>query len=87
MPTPAGLLAALLAGNPGNRAVTLAWRRLRASGLTPRLGETLPALAGVDSTRAAAALLIPLRWAATAVLARTLLEEPVTRTSSVSMTD
>ncbi|MCC7152882.1 MAG: type I-U CRISPR-associated protein Csx17 [Rubrivivax sp.] len=86
-PPPAGLLAVLMAGNPGNRAVALAWRRLRASGLTPHLGGTLPTLAGIDSTRAAAALLIPLRWAATATLARSLLEEPEARTSTASTTD
>jgi CRISPR-associated protein Csx17 len=76
LPVAAGMLATLMAGNPGNRAVWLAWRRLRASGLAPRLGGSLPALAGTDSARAAAALLIPLRWAATAAIARSLLEEP-----------
>lgn len=76
VPNAPGMLATLTAGNPDNRAVMLAWRRLRASGLTPRLGTSLPSLAGIDSARAAAALLIPLRWAATAALARALLEEP-----------
>lgn len=87
MPAPAGLPATLMAGNPGNRAAALAWRRLRASGLTPRLGGVLPALAGIDSRRAAAALLIPLRWAATAALARMLLEEPEARTAPATSTD
>jgi CRISPR-associated protein Csx17 len=76
MPTPAGLLPALLAGNHDNRAVKIAWRRLRASGLTPFAQAALPALADVDSQRAAAALLIPLRWSATASIARALLDEP-----------
>jgi CRISPR-associated protein Csx17 len=87
MPVPRGLPATLMAGNPGNRAVALAWRRLRASGLTPRLDGALPALAGIDSNRAVAALLIPLCWAATAALARSLLQEPEARTSSASTTD
>lgn len=76
MPLPAGMLAALMAGNRGNRAVSLGWRRLRASGLNPHLDGALPTLAGIDSGRAAAALLIPLRWAATAALARDLLQAP-----------
>jgi CRISPR-associated protein Csx17 len=76
VPPPAGMLATLLAGNRGNRGVTLAWRRLRASGLTPHLDGALPMLTGIDNTRGAAALLIPLRWAATAALARMLLEAP-----------
>jgi len=78
---PAGMLAALRAGNPGNRAVTLAWRRLRASGLTPCLGAAPPLLAGVDCERAAAGLLIPLRWGATAALARALLDVPAALTT------
>jgi CRISPR-associated protein Csx17 len=76
VPLAAGMLATLMAGNQGNRSVTLAWRRLRASGLTPHLAGALPMLTGIDSTRAAAALLIPLRWAATAALGRLLLQAP-----------
>lgn len=87
LPIPAGLPAVLLAGNPGNRAVTLTWRRLRAGGLTPRIGGALPTLGGIDSTRVAAALLIPLRWAATAALARSLLEEPEARTAPATPID
>jgi len=76
LPVPAGMLAALMAGDRGGRAATLAWRRLRSSGLTPALRAPLPTLAGIDPARAAAALLIPLRWAATAAVARALLDEP-----------
>lgn len=76
LPIPDGMLAALVAGNHDNRAVKLAWRRLRAGGLTPFPRGALPTLAGVDPGRAAAALLIPLRWGATASIARSLLEEP-----------
>src|SRR3546814_13503512 len=35
IPVPPGMLAQLTAGNAGNRAVQAAWRRLRASGLSP----------------------------------------------------
>jgi CRISPR-associated protein Csx17 len=70
------MLAALRAGDRGGRAVTLAARRLRSSGLTPTFRTPLPTLAGIDPARAAAALLIPLRWSATAALARALLDEP-----------
>lgn len=74
MPIPAGMLAQLTAGNHENRAVKIAWRRLRASGLAPFFAGTVPSLVGMEPTRAAAALLIPLRQSATAALARTLLE-------------
>lgn len=78
LPIPSGMLAQLAAGNHDNMAVKIAWRRLRASGLTPFFASTIPTLAGVNVSRGAAALLIPLRWGATATLARTLLEEPET---------
>ncbi len=74
MPVPAGMLAQLAAGNHGNRAVQAAWRRLRASQLAPIV--TLAALPGRDSIsplRASAALLIPLRYGASAALARDML--------------
>lgn len=76
LPIPAGMFAQLKAGNRDNRAVKLARRRLRASGLTPFFADTIPGLAGIEPTRAAAALLIPLRYGATAALARALLEAP-----------
>lgn len=80
LPVPAGMLAQLAAGNHGNRAVTIAWRRLRASGLSPRFTpDALPALAGIDPKRAAAALLIPLRYGATATLAVSVLKQPETK--------
>lgn len=79
LPVPAGMLAQLVAGNHDNRAVTAAWRRLRASGLWPLFTPgALPTLAGVHPRRAAAALLIPLRFGATAALARTVLKQPET---------
>jgi CRISPR-associated protein Csx17 len=79
VPVPAGMLAQLAAGNHSNRAVETACRRLRASGLTPFFAaNTLPTLAGISPARAAAALLIPLRYGATGVLVRSLLEEPET---------
>lgn len=77
LPVPTGMLAQLAAGNHGNRAVAIAWRRLRASGLAPRFTpDALPALAGIDPKRAAAALLIPLRYGATAALARGITKQP-----------
>ncbi|WP_297830254.1 type I-U CRISPR-associated protein Csx17 [Thermomonas sp.] len=79
LPVPTGMLAQLAAGNHDNRAVTIAWRRLRASGLSPRFTlNALPTFAGIDPKRAAAALLIPLRFGATATLARAVLKQPET---------
>jgi CRISPR-associated protein Csx17 len=77
LPVPTGMLAQLAAGNHDNRAVTSAWRRLRASGLSPLFTTgALPTLAGIDPRRVAAALLIPLRFGATAALARSALKQP-----------
>ncbi len=77
LPVPAGMLAQLTAGNHGNRAVAIAWRRLRASGLSPQFTpDALPALAGITPKRAAAALLIPLRYGATATLVRSITKQP-----------
>lgn len=75
LPIPHGMLAQLAAGNHGNRAVVSAWRRLRSSGLSPAFtSSTLPTLAGINPKRAAAALLIPLRFGATAALTRAVLK-------------
>ena len=74
LPVPSGMLAQLAAGNHGNRAVLGAWRRLRASGLFTPFVSNLPHLGAIDPKRAAAALLIPLRYSATFSLARDLLE-------------
>ncbi|MGE0876372.1 MAG: type I-U CRISPR-associated protein Csx17 [Burkholderiales bacterium] len=72
----AGLLAQLVAGNAGNRAVESAWRRLRASGMSPVFDiHALPRLDGSDPRRVAAALLVPLRFAATGALARAVLRK------------
>jgi len=76
---PTGLLAQLAAGNRDNRAVTSAWRRLRASGLSPLFtSDALPTFASINPKRAAAALLIPLRFGVTAALARAVLKRPET---------
>lgn len=81
---PPGLLAQLVAGNADNRAVRLAWRRLRASGLAPLFTpNALPQLGAIDPRRAAAALLIPLRFGATGMLARSVLKTPETEAESV----
>jgi len=79
LPVPMGMLAQLAAGNHDNRAVTAAWRRLRASGLSPQFAPgALPTLAGIEPRRAAAALLIPLRFGAIGKLARSALKQPDT---------
>lgn len=76
LPVPSGMLAQLAAGNHDNRAVTAAWRRVRASGLSPLFTPgALPTVAGIDPRRAAAALLIPLRFGATAALGRSVLKQ------------
>lgn len=77
IPVPRGMLAQLAAGNAGNRAVAAAWRRLRASGLSPAFDiKSLPTLDGLDPRRVAAGLQIPLRFGATAALARSVLKMP-----------
>lgn len=77
VPLLTGLIAQLAGGNHGNRAVKAAWRRLRASGLAPVFEENgLPARESLDPLRAAAALLIPLRYGATGALARSVLKQP-----------
>jgi CRISPR-associated protein Csx17 len=84
LPMPAGMLAQLAAGNHGNSAVKTAWRRLRASGLAPIIPVAdLPAEDSIAPQRAAAALLIPLRFGATGALARSVLAtaEPATETA------
>lgn len=83
LPVPVGMLAQLAAGNHENRAVQTAWRRLRSSGMAPVFSASaLPDLTGINAHRAAAALLIPLRYGATGVLARSVLDttEPETET-------
>ncbi|MGA7966905.1 MAG: type I-U CRISPR-associated protein Csx17, partial [Gammaproteobacteria bacterium] len=82
LPVPPGLLAQLAAGNTGNRAVRLAWRRLRASGLSPLFAPAaLPELCGIDPRRASAALFIPLRFGATGALGRSVLQSLETETA------
>ncbi len=77
LPVPAGMLAQLASGNRENRAVKTAWRRLRNSGLAPVFShpDTLPTLDAAIAARAAAALLIPLRFGAVGRLASSLLDE------------
>lgn len=75
LPVPPGFLTQLAAGNIDNRAVRTAWQRLRASGLNPVFNRNaLPSLDGIDPRRAAAALLIPLRFGATGALVRSVLK-------------
>jgi CRISPR-associated protein Csx17 len=77
LPVPTGMLAQLIAGNHGNSAVQAAWRRLRSSGLGPVFSfNALPELNGIAPHRAAAALLIPLRYGTSAALARQVLKTP-----------
>ena len=81
LPIPAGMLAQLAAGNHENRAVKIAWRRLRSSGMVPVFSaNALPELIGIDPRRAAAALLIPLRFGATGALARGVLKSTESKT-------
>lgn len=81
LPVALGMLAQLAAGNHDNRAVRAAWRRLRTSGLAPVFSQNaLPNLHGIGARRAAAALLIPLRYGATAALARGVLNLAASRT-------
>jgi CRISPR-associated protein Csx17 len=83
LPLPTSMLRQLAAGNHGNRAVQAAWRRLRASGLAPAfVVDALPSLPGTELLRATAALLIPLRYGATAALARSVLKTPESETDA-----
>jgi CRISPR-associated protein Csx17 len=75
LPAPPGILAQLASGHEPERAVLTAWRRLRASGLCPLFApDALPSLVGISAQRAAAALLIPLRFGAYCRLARSVLK-------------
>jgi CRISPR-associated protein Csx17 len=70
VPVPRTMLAELI-GGCAKRAVQTAWRRLRASGLSPLFQlRDLPTLVGIDPRRAAAALLIPLHPSAVARIAQ-----------------
>jgi len=86
LPVPAGLLAQLVTGNTDNRAVRLVWRRLRASNLVPPfIHGAFPEFCDINPSytrRAAAALLIPLRFGATRVLARSVLKVPEIETET-----
>ncbi len=76
MLVPPGLVNQLASGHPGqaHRAVEAAWRRLQGSGLVPLMPRAqCPEVVGIDPRRLAAALLIPLSYGATGVLARSLL--------------
>jgi len=85
VPIPSNMAAQLAAGNHGNRAVQTAWRRLRSSGLAPIFDvNALPDLCGIDPSRAAAALLIPFRYGATSVLARSVLNTTESETQSAT---
>jgi CRISPR-associated protein Csx17 len=76
LPVPSGILAQLASEYMPERAVLSAWRRLHASGLNPVFSRNdLPSLDGIDPERAAAALLIPLRFGAYGSLARSVLKK------------
>lgn len=81
VPVPEGLVSWLATSQRAQtqRAVEVAWRRLRASGLAP-IGTqgALPELMGIDPRRAAASLLIPLSLSAIRQLSRIALQEPET---------
>lgn len=63
LPVPSGILAQLASKYMPERAVLAAWRRLHTSGLNPIFSRNeLPSLDGIYPERAAAALLIPLRF-------------------------
>lgn len=80
--TPPSLLAQLAAGTASNQTVRNAWRALRVAGLSPLFAaNALPELGRLDSRRIAAALLIPLRFGATAVLANSVLKTTETETT------
>lgn len=82
LPIPPGLVAQLAGGNIDNRAVKLAWRRLHASGLAPLFrSDALPEFGEIDPRRAAAALLIPLRFGAVGALSRSVLRAPEPETA------
>jgi|SRR5579884_3957719 len=76
LPLPMGALRQLASEYMPERAVLSAWRRLHASGLNPVFGRNdLPSLDGINPKRAAAALLIPLRYGAYGRLARGVLKK------------
>jgi len=81
VPVPTGMVSLLASGNRAQvrRAVETAWRRLCGSGLVPVMPiGNLPDSLGFDPHRLAAALLIPLTYGATGLLARSILNLPET---------
>lgn len=73
LPVPSGMLTQLASAN-SRRAVQMSSRRLRASGLRLLFGiNALPMLDPIDSRRAAAALLLPLRFGAVGAMGRSVL--------------
>lgn len=86
LPISASMLAQLATGNreQARRAVRATWRRLRSSGLASAFAvNDLPDLVGVDQRRAAAALLIPLRYGGSSVLAHQAFEPSKSETEAV----
>jgi CRISPR-associated protein Csx17 len=76
LPVPTGLIRQLATDqtHQGERAIQLAWRRLHASGLTPRISPTqLVASGSLSFRRAASALLIPISFGAAGHMTRSLL--------------
>lgn len=83
LPVPTGLLAQLASGHKPGRAVLTAWRRLHASGLNPVFSHNaLPTFDGISAQRAAAALLIPLRYGAYGRLVCSVLKKTSEETGS-----
>lgn len=76
LPLPVGMLAQLGSGHKSERAVEAAWWRLHASGLNPVFSRNdLPSFDGILPERAAAALLIPLRYGAYGKLVSSVLKK------------
>lgn len=77
LPVPPELLALLRTGDSEHtaRALELAWRRVRSSGLAlPRFPRSAPQPAGLDGRRLLAAAVVPLRPGDLGRLSRTILE-------------
>lgn len=76
VPVASLMVPKLASGNPkqAKDAVRIAWKRLQSSNLDPIMpSNQLPELAGIDSRRLAAALLVPLNYGATRALATAVL--------------
>ncbi|MCG6869721.1 MAG: hypothetical protein LJE91_13630, partial [Gammaproteobacteria bacterium] len=78
IPVPARLIPMLASGNQEQtqRAVEIAWRRLRGAGLIPSMPfDQVPELLELDPRRVAASMLVPITYSATGALVRTALTQ------------